>query len=999
LEVKRIIATILVPDQSKEEPTMSARELRSENLEPRHLLTTFTPTLLADFSSGSASSEFSDFAPVGDTMLFTVNGGELWMTDGSPVGTGSVAENGFVEGEQIQAIGLSFFQVQSSAIPTVWRTDGTIGGTFEIAQGKLLSLDSELDGIAYLQIEVAGNSLLWKTDGTATGTVQTAPLAPPTLDAAGNLYDANGTLFMSIDRALSPFPVGDELYFFVFEHGDFSATPWVSDGTLAGTTPLTGSPIEAGRFSWLDEHDGDLWFLASGSTITAHIIDRATQTVSAVNLATPSNPDFAAPSLSVGFGFSVGWGTTKTEQAMYIQVDVSSRLHPSDNDVTIWRTNAGGLEYVGYQNGREVWYASNIARITVDEVAGGDRISYSGARYDVYGRDGTITRLPSFPFQRGLHLNPLFEKDAIASVGGDADAYGLYWNENRIDGGVEDYVSTPFRVLSLSSSSILYSRSNGGTAVWGASRDTSAMSLEFLDVDDVEPAVADEFGHYFFRGNPGSRSLWASDGTQAGTSRVDIWSDSPTPQLIEWSSGRTLVVATDENAGQELFVIDANTNDASDFALVHGTIDTNAGDLQVTAVNINDGTTYYSRVPELSDSATNEFTMKLPAVSSGQAATYSITVQQTQLIDREFTRQILVAYNVEIDGALVELALDATDGIPDQYVDIVGLDQSEKFWVAESDNGVSTQTKFYGQWPTGTTFTDFGSGDFNGDGRIDVVGRTTDGTLKVAIATGGSNFAFADWGNLTANVSWSNFHVGDFNGDGRDDVIVRADSNGSWWLAASTGQGFKNAHWGTHTTAIDWEFVFGDFSGNGREEIAALAPGGTWWLSSKANGEARFNSSYWGKWSPGDWDEIVVGDFLGTGRDVVAGLAANSFWWVGGGSQPFQQWTTWDPSIAWEHVQVGDFNGDDKDDIAGRGNGNWLVGLSTPAVNMFAVHYFAFGNAAIQWNDVQVVDFNADGTEDIIGRATNGQWWVFQSNGSSFGGVLAATWSPEHELI
>jgi hypothetical protein len=94
-------------------------------------------------------------------------------------------------------------------------------------------------------------------------------------------------------------------------------------------------------------------------------------------------------------------------------------------------------------------------------------------------------------------------------------------------------------------------------------------------------------------------------------------------------------------------------------------------------------------------------------------------------------------------------------------------------------------------------------------------------------------------------------------------------------------------------------------------------------------------------------------------------------------------------------VRVGDFNGDGKSDIVGRvlQSGQWWVGQSNGT--SFDASLWATWNPNVTWVDIVVGDFNGDGKSDIAERyLQGGQWWTGISSGASFSTTLWDTWSP-----
>jgi len=184
------------------------------------------PFLVKDIYPGSFGPYPGNLTARGNTLFFTaydsVNGEELWRSDGTAAGTvrvadispgdyGSYPSNLTVVGSTL------FFQAYDSVNGTeLWKSDGTAAGTV------LVKNISPGDSSSYFyNLTVVGNTLffsargvsgtgLWKSDGTAAGTVLVKNISPDNLTAVGN------TLFFSA-RGVS----GYEL--------------WKSDGTAAGT--------------------------------------------------------------------------------------------------------------------------------------------------------------------------------------------------------------------------------------------------------------------------------------------------------------------------------------------------------------------------------------------------------------------------------------------------------------------------------------------------------------------------------------------------------------------------------------------------------------------------------------------------------------------------------------------------------------------------------------------------------------------------------------------
>jgi ELWxxDGT repeat protein len=140
-----------------------------------------------------------------------IHGYEPWTSDGTEVGTrllkdvtpGSTgtlspgSTSSFVE-----AGGLLFFACPgySGSGCGVWRSDGTEGGTFQVAHLSFISSLVNVDGtLFFAAFDGTHGDELWKSDGTTAGTVLVRDIVPGGASSSpSNLVSHGGALFFRL---------------------------------------------------------------------------------------------------------------------------------------------------------------------------------------------------------------------------------------------------------------------------------------------------------------------------------------------------------------------------------------------------------------------------------------------------------------------------------------------------------------------------------------------------------------------------------------------------------------------------------------------------------------------------------------------------------------------------------------------------------------------------------------------------------------------------------
>ncbi len=180
-----------------------------------------TSILLRDIPPGMGSSYPAYLTVSGGKLFFIANknsdtfamgGHELWVSDGTEVGTTKIkdihpdANTSSDPGSFTDVNGILFFTADDGTNGReLWKTDGTAVNTVlvkDIYPGDS-SNPSQLtvhDGILYFfATTVAEGTELWQSDGTPEGTVLVADVNPGSGSIDGDLYSSGPNLFMSID--------------------------------------------------------------------------------------------------------------------------------------------------------------------------------------------------------------------------------------------------------------------------------------------------------------------------------------------------------------------------------------------------------------------------------------------------------------------------------------------------------------------------------------------------------------------------------------------------------------------------------------------------------------------------------------------------------------------------------------------------------------------------------------------------------------------------------
>ena len=195
---------------------------------------------LKDINPGRGHGTPRDFTVAGDYALFVATDGttglELYVTDGTQAGTSllkdiSPTTSGYPKNLTRLGDKVLFSAYTAATGRELWVSDGTSAGTQLLRDIFPGTSDShpgqfvEMGGKLYFgAIDGSHGHELWETDGTANGTKMVVDLFP------GN-HSADVTYLT----------VADEKLYFSANYRFGRGLPFCSDGTAAGTIPLSGS--------------------------------------------------------------------------------------------------------------------------------------------------------------------------------------------------------------------------------------------------------------------------------------------------------------------------------------------------------------------------------------------------------------------------------------------------------------------------------------------------------------------------------------------------------------------------------------------------------------------------------------------------------------------------------------------------------------------------------------------------------------------------------------
>ncbi len=434
------------------------------------------------------------------------HGTELWRSDGTPGGTYEVADIEPGPGSSNPAYLTSFKgKLYFSATDSIhgsalWQSDGTAAGTRMVREVPADVLNVVGSRLAFLGRDAAYGRELWSSDGTTAGTRRISDLAKGGASPVFHDLEVVGKRLYAVATASAA--KGQELY--------------VTDGTAKGTAKLTAfaDPYALGQLTQSSlgdrllfaaddrTHGVELWTSDGTAKGTRMVLDACPGACPSYPIALLRHHGRLYYQATDGtHGFEL-WVTDGTAQGTGMVADLcpgvcgswpSALPSPGDRFLFTSRDDTSGLTTLwatdGTAGGTEP--LASFPDIYVQGTAVGGALIFSGADPD-HGRELWI----SDGTPEGTHL--------LADVA-DEDVGG----------------SDPAGLMPLGERLLFFARDGGGSALWKSDGTDAGTVAVKRGLSGRGPWTASASRAYF-QANPrqGSFELWASDGTEAGTVRV-----------------------------------------------------------------------------------------------------------------------------------------------------------------------------------------------------------------------------------------------------------------------------------------------------------------------------------------------------------------------------------------------------------------------------------------------------------------------------------------------
>jgi ELWxxDGT repeat protein len=582
--------------------------------------TTNGTTLLKDINAGSNSSNPSNFFTFNGSLYFTandgINGYEIWKSDGTTSGTSlfknidSSSSNSIIDGEFIILNNAFYFYANNNINGfELWKSDGTPTGTqlfkdINVGNGSSNYTLIGANTNSYFIFEVNSSTIgteLWKSDGTVAGTILLKDINIGSNNSVNNdtqFAVLNDKIYFNATTSIN----GNELW---GTDGTTSGTQLVKDIYIGTTNSEIVSLTAVSNYLIFSAHDNthtynSVWISNGTNTGTFELKNINLTQYLNINLSFVefNNKVF----FSAGYNSSKGvelWTTDGTTVNTIQFYEISHRL-AGITDFFDSAEIGGKLIFTGNNgNGNEPFITDgtiNGSQMIKDIIPGSGGPFYSSDGF----RPASYTKAGNYVYFRASSAGFGFE---IWKTNGTEESTSIVKDINV--GSSSSISEFPFF---LEFNNIFYFKANDGIhgeELWrsdGSSAGTymvkdinigSASSLNGLsNVYYNNPNILNQKcyailnGFLYFTANDGiDNSIWRTDGTQSGTTKVIII---PTSGVYD---NNTIII----NATNNKFFFKTNTNNSSYGNNTLWSSDgTQLGTVQLFSTNIS-GTTQFKK--------------------------------------------------------------------------------------------------------------------------------------------------------------------------------------------------------------------------------------------------------------------------------------------------------------------------------------------------------------------------------------------------------------------
>ena len=515
---------------------------------------------------------------------------ELWTTDGTAAGSRRVRDvttTSRVDNPPAEMVPLGDWVIFTTTFGTVWRSNGTAGGTFELnlSVRSPRALTPIGDRVVFVATDDTSGEELWITDGTRAGTRRIVDLEPGPVGSRPGLLRA----------------VDDEV-FFRANRSDVGSEIWRTDGTRMGThlardlVPQAGGSVCVAGFGEALSIDGGYFFLAERPQEPCGLWRLDAATGDTIRLATvaadtsPFTPQLAALGSYVVFAGSDGqeaepWITDGTAEGTRLLRD--ARTETTASSPYAFTGTAFGSLFVAAADGttRSVWHTDGTAagtvsldalepgalrQLTSDPKSLGNLGVFTATDetghwlWSTAGTPASTVRLRRLRSSNGRIDFSVIDAAAYFEVDGDLWLTdGTTRGTRLVKSGVYAQLGGPPAELD----GALYFGAFGLVRTDGTADGTYPLTEGMPHGGRLEVVVAGQ--RVYFPGNENGydEELWQSDGTSAGTARVvDIHPGvgdldvpySSRPHHLTAIGDRLLFFADDGTHGSELWLSDGS---------------------------------------------------------------------------------------------------------------------------------------------------------------------------------------------------------------------------------------------------------------------------------------------------------------------------------------------------------------------------------------------------------------------------------------------------------